>query len=67
MISFMDDFHVPLHFANARDYLHAWAREGRVVERCQFRLFNWLVDFDVKKDPSIIVQWLFLTGLLRLL
>ncbi|KAK3184522.1 hypothetical protein Dsin_031808 [Dipteronia sinensis] len=30
MISFMDDLHVLLHLANEKDYIHAWAREGRV-------------------------------------
>lgn len=41
MVSFMDDFHMLLHLANEKDYLHAWAREGRVVVACQFQLFNW--------------------------
>lgn len=40
MISFMDDFHVLLHLATEKDYLHAWAREGRIVAGCQFCLFN---------------------------
>lgn len=56
MISFMDDFHVLLHLANEKDYLHAWAREGRVVASCQFCLFNYSVNFDVKKEPSIAPQ-----------
>lgn len=31
MVSFMDNFQVLLHLANERDYIHAWAREGRVL------------------------------------
>lgn len=41
MISFMYDYQVLLHLANEMDYLHAWAREGRMVAGCQFQLFNW--------------------------
>lgn len=36
MINFMDNYHVLLHLANERDYVHAWAQEGRVVAGCQF-------------------------------
>lgn len=63
MVIFMDEFHVLLHLANEKDYLHAWAREGRFVAGCQFRLFNWSVDFDVNKEPSIAPQWIYLPGL----
>lgn len=56
MISFMDDFHVLLHLENERDYLRTWAREGRVVAGCQFWLFYWSVDFDLKKEPSVAAQ-----------
>lgn len=63
MVSFMVDYHVLLHLANEKDYVHDWAREGRVVFGCQFRLFSWTVDFDVKKEPSIVPQWIFLPRL----
>ncbi|KAK3188863.1 hypothetical protein Dsin_028424 [Dipteronia sinensis] len=63
MISFMDDRHVLLHLANKKDYIHAWAREGKVVVGCQFRLFNWFANFDVNKEPSIAPQWIFLPDL----
>ncbi|KAF5445102.1 hypothetical protein F2P56_034180 [Juglans regia] len=63
MISFMDNYHVLLHLANEKDYVHAWAREGRLVAGCQFRLFNWSVNFDVNKEPSIVPQWIYLQGL----
>lgn len=56
MISFMDDFHVLLHLANERDYLHAWVREAWTVAGCQFHLFNWSVDFNFKKEPSTAAQ-----------
>ncbi|KAI9176278.1 hypothetical protein LWI28_000684 [Acer negundo] len=63
MIIFMDNHHVLLHLANEKDYIHAWAREGRVVDGCQFRLFNWFANFDVNKEPSIVPQWIFLLDL----
>ncbi|XP_042958005.1 uncharacterized protein LOC122293494 [Carya illinoinensis] len=63
IISFMDELHVLLHLANEKDYLHAWAREGRYVAGCSFRLFNWTADFNVKKEPSIAPQWIYLPGL----
>ncbi|XP_035546552.1 uncharacterized protein LOC118348611 [Juglans regia] len=63
MISFMNDFHVLLHLANEKDYLHAWAREGRVVAGVPFRLFNWSMGFDLEREPSIEEQWIFLPGL----
>lgn len=63
MVDLMDNFHVLLHMANKRDYLHAWAREGHIVTCFQIRLFNWSVDFDVNKEPSIVVQWIFLPSL----
>ncbi|KAK1549214.1 hypothetical protein Q3G72_014050 [Acer saccharum] len=63
MISFMDNHHVLLHLANEKDYIHAWAREGRVVAGCQFRLFNWSANFDVNKESSIVPQWIFLLNL----
>lgn len=53
MVSFMDKYHVSLHMPNERDYIHVWAREWRVIAGCQFWLFNWFVDFDVKKEPSL--------------
>lgn len=62
-ISFMDAHHVLLHLANEKDYLHAWAREGRVVAGCAFHLFNWNIDLDVQKEPLIEAQWIFLPGL----
>lgn len=34
---------------------------------CTFQLFIWTVDFDVKKEPSIASQWIFLLGLPLLL
>lgn len=63
MISFMDKFHVLLHLLNKRDYLHAWATEGRVAVGCQYRLFNWSMDFNVNKEPSVTTQWIFLPRL----
>lgn len=63
MINFMDDFHVLLHLANEKDYLHAWATKGSVVAGYQFRLFNWWVVFYVKKELPIAPQWIFLLGL----
>lgn len=62
MITFIDKFYVLLHLANKRDYLHAWVREVRVVG-CQFRLFNWSIDFNVRKESSVVVQWIFLPRL----
>lgn len=53
IVSFMDYSHVLLHLANEQDYLHAWAREGRVIVECQLRLFNWSVEFNVNKEPSL--------------
>ncbi|KAL5995846.1 hypothetical protein ACLOJK_025917 [Asimina triloba] len=38
-ISFMDDYHVLLQMKNERDFVHGWAREGRVMEGFSFRLF----------------------------
>lgn len=38
-------------------------REGRSVVGCLFQLFNWFVDFDVHKEPSIALQWIFLLGM----
>lgn len=58
MVSCMDDFHVLLHLVNESDYLHALAREGWMVAGCKFRLFNWSVDSDVKKNPSTVAQWI---------
>lgn len=63
MITFIDKFYVLLHLANKRDYLHAWTREVRVVAGCQFRLFNWSIDFNVRKESSVVVQWIFLPRL----
>lgn len=37
MISFMEKFHILLHLTNERDYLHAWAREMRVL---------WAINFE---------------------
>ncbi|KAL6012688.1 hypothetical protein ACLOJK_003177 [Asimina triloba] len=31
IISFMDDFHVLIQMKNERDFMHGWAREGRVM------------------------------------
>ncbi|KAI9195370.1 hypothetical protein LWI28_014229 [Acer negundo] len=63
MISFMDNHHVLLHLANKKNYVHVWAREGKVVAGCQFQLFNWSANFDVNKEPSIVPQWIFLPDL----
>ncbi|KAI9169549.1 hypothetical protein LWI28_013929 [Acer negundo] len=63
MISFMVNHHVLLHLANEKHYIHAWAREGRVVAGCQFQIFNWSANFDVNKEPSIVPQWIFLPDL----
>lgn len=46
IVNFMDKQPVLLDLASEKDYLHAWAREGRMVARCCFSLFNWTVDFD---------------------
>lgn len=40
-----------------------WAREGRVIDGCTFRLFRWTKNFDLKKEPSIAAQWIFLPSL----
>lgn len=50
MIRLMDRHSVLLHLILERDYIHAWAWEGCVVVGCAFRLFNWLIDFDVQKE-----------------
>lgn len=56
MLSFMDKVHMLLHLVTERDYIHAWAWEGRVVAGCQFKLFNWSIDFDTRKESSIATQ-----------
>lgn len=33
--------HVLLQLMLKRDYMHSWAREGRMVVGYSFRLFNW--------------------------
>lgn len=38
-------------------------REGQVVAGCQFQLFNWSVIFKVKKEPTVVAQWIFLPRL----
>lgn len=43
--------------------MHAWARERWVIDGCTFCLFRWTKDFDLKKEPSIVAQWIFLPGL----
>lgn len=53
MISSMDNHHVLLHLALERDYLHAWAHEGRMVIGCNFWFFNWSIDFDTQKEPEM--------------
>lgn len=63
MLSFMNLFHALQHLVNERDYLHAWAREIRVIVGCQFRLYNWFMNFDVNKEPSMVVQYIYLPGL----
>lgn len=62
-ISLMDAHHVFIKLNSERDFVHAWAREGRVTDGCMFRLFRWTKDFDPKKEPSSIPQWIFLPGL----
>lgn len=62
-ISFMDKQHILLHLKSKIDYMHAWAREERMVAGCNLRLFNWTDDFDVEKEPMTVAQWLFLPGL----
>lgn len=49
--SFMDAHHVFLNLHSERDFVHALAREGRVViDGCMFRIFRWIKDFDLKKN-----------------
>lgn len=55
-ISFMDAHHVFINLQSERDFVHAWTREGRVIDGCVFRLFRWTKDFDMKKEPSLAPQ-----------
>ncbi|XP_035541717.1 uncharacterized protein LOC118344704 [Juglans regia] len=62
-ISFMDAYYVLLRLQTERDFVHAWAREGRLMEGCVFRIFKWTKDFDLHIEPSLAPQWIFLPGL----
>lgn len=62
-ISFMDAHHVFIKLNFERDFVHEWAREGRVIDGCSFWLFRWTKDFDLKKEPTLAPQWIFLLRL----
>lgn len=46
----MDDYHVLIQIKNERDFIHGWAREGRVMEGNSFSLFKRTKDFDLRKE-----------------
>lgn len=52
-----------LQLKNESDLVHVWAREGRSLLGAKFRVFKWTPDFDLKREPSIVTQWIFLPGL----
>ncbi|KAL5973702.1 hypothetical protein ACLOJK_030358 [Asimina triloba] len=52
-ISFMNDYHVLIQMKNERDFVHGWAREGRVMKGYSFRLFKWTKDFDLHNQKDV--------------
>lgn len=63
-ISFMDAYHVLIQLQFERDFVHAWARESKVIDSYIFKLFWWTKDFDLHMESSLAPQWIFLLGLL---
>lgn len=59
-ICFMDDHHVLVQMKNECDFIHGWAREGRMMEGYTFRPFKWMKDFDIQKESPLAPQWIFL-------
>ncbi|KAG7970202.1 hypothetical protein I3843_07G070600 [Carya illinoinensis] len=37
-----------------RDFVHGWAREGRLIAGSIFRLFRWTKDFDLRKESTFV-------------
>ncbi|KAF5450314.1 hypothetical protein F2P56_030677 [Juglans regia] len=62
-VSVMDDYHVLVKMQTERDFMHAWARKGRLIAGSVFRLFRWTKDFDLWKESTLAPQWIFLPGL----
>lgn len=62
-MSFMDCFHVLIQMQNEKDFIHSWAREGRTLAGCYFHLFRWTKEFNLEKESSLALQWIFLPGL----
>ncbi|XP_022889695.1 uncharacterized protein LOC111405160 [Olea europaea var. sylvestris] len=62
-IGFMDDVHVLIQLKNETDFIHVWAREGRSLLGMKFRIFKRTPNFDLKREPSIATQWIFLPRL----
>ncbi|KAF5442885.1 hypothetical protein F2P56_035497 [Juglans regia] len=62
-VSMMDDYHVLVKMQTERDFVHGWAREGRLIAGSVFRLFRWTKDFDLQKESTLAPQWIFLPGL----
>lgn len=52
-----------IQLQSERDFVHAWAREGRVIDGCVFRLFRWTKEFNLHVESSLAAQWIFLLGL----
>lgn len=55
-ISFMNEHHVLIMMQFEQDIVHGWAREGRSILGCGFRLFRWTKDFDLRKESSLVQQ-----------
>lgn len=40
-VSVMDDHHVLVKMQSERDFVHGWARQGRLIFVCVFKFFQW--------------------------
>lgn len=63
VVSHMDALHVLVQMQNEGDFIHAWAREGRLVDGASFGLFKWTPNIDFHRESSLAPQWIFLPRL----
>jgi hypothetical protein len=58
-VSVMNDHHVLVKLQSERDFVHAWARGGRLIAGYVFRFFRWAKEFDLRKESLLAPQWIF--------